>query len=123
MDNKLSELSKPVAWILHTRGGDVPTLDECYVANAEGMENIRSSALYSQEYVSALLAELEAKDKRIAEIEVSHKKLRETLAAVYNTITGGGAYTSLAGILTAVKRAYLESSDASARTVTVEGDE
>lgn len=59
MDNKLSELSKPVAWILHTRGGDVPTLDECYVANAEGMENIRSSALYSQEYVSALLAELD----------------------------------------------------------------
>lgn len=73
--------------------------------------------------VIALLAELEAKDKRIAEIEVSHKKLRETLAAVHNTITGGGAYTSLAGILTAVKRAYLESSDASARTFTVEGDE
>lgn len=72
--------------------------------------------------VIALLAELEAKDKRIAEIEVSNKKLRETLAAVHNTITGGGAYTSLAGILTAVKRAYLESSDASARTFTVEGD-
>ncbi|HEJ7996836.1 TPA: hypothetical protein SMI16_002265 [Serratia liquefaciens] len=56
--DKLSELSKPVAWILHTRGGDVPTLDECYVANAEGMENIHSSPLYSQEYVSALLAAL-----------------------------------------------------------------
>lgn len=38
MDNKLSELSKPAAWVLHARGGDVPTLDECYVANAEGME-------------------------------------------------------------------------------------
>ena len=123
MDNKLSELSKPVAWVLHTRGGDVTTMDECYVANAEGMENIRSSSLYSQEYVSALLADNEAKDKRIAEVEGSHKKLRETLAAIHNTITGGGAYTSLAGILTAVKRAYLESSDASARTVTVEGDE
>lgn len=73
--------------------------------------------------ILALLAELKAKDKRIAEVEGSHKKLRETLAAVHNTITGGGAYTSLAGILTAVKRAYLESSDASARTVTVEGDE
>ncbi|PNU36518.1 hypothetical protein C2M05_03965 [Serratia marcescens] len=85
-------------------------------------QKVNCSALYSQEYVSALLAELEAKDKRIAEVEGSHKKLRETLAAMHNTITGGGAYTSLAGILTAVKRAYLESSDASASTVTVEGD-
>jgi hypothetical protein len=66
--DKLSELSKPVAWVLHTRGGDVPTLDECYVANAEGMENIHSSPLYSQEYVSALL-------QRIAELE---KKERHT---------------------------------------------
>ncbi|MGP1314838.1 hypothetical protein ACJ8G9_18770, partial [Serratia sp. CY35561] len=30
---------------------------------------VENSPLYSQEYVSALLAELEAKDKRIAELE------------------------------------------------------
>jgi hypothetical protein len=130
MDNKLIELSSPVAWafkehiwatglcgyVWRDKLDDEAPDDEC-----ESVKDV--SPLYSQEYVSALLAELEAKDKRIAEIEVSHKKLRETLAAVHNTITGSGAYTSLAGILTAVKRAYLESSDASASTVTVEGDE
>lgn len=77
MDNKLSELSKPAAWVLHARGGDVPTLDECYVANAEGMENIRSSPLYSQEYVSALLAELEAKDKTL---ELEREKSRRVMS-------------------------------------------
>nr|DAP97681.1 MAG TPA: Ead/Ea22-like protein [Caudoviricetes sp.] len=65
--DKLSELSKPVGFIEQSgmdylqsgadadiwpdggRGGDIP--------------------LYSQEYVSALLAELEAKDKRIVALE------------------------------------------------------
>lgn len=65
MDKQLSELSKPVAWVLHTRGGDVPTLDECYVANAEGMENIHSSPLYSQEYVSVLLQRIASQDDHI----------------------------------------------------------
>lgn len=140
MDNKLSELSKPVAWIngcnktavealrylaekpRPSYGNSTFNTEHLYMIARE-VERMTSDPLYSQEYVSALLAELEAKDKRIAEVEDSHKKLRETLAAVHNTITGGGAYTSLAGILTAVKRAYLESSDASASTVTVEGDE
>lgn len=118
MDNKLSELSKPVQIFKHPSGRNFWAVMADSTAGQRGVE-----PFYSQEYVSALLAELEAKDKRIAEVEGSHKKLRETLAAVHNTITGGGAYTSLAGILTAVKRAYLESSDASACTVTVEGDE
>lgn len=145
-NEKLSELSKPAAFIVRSPLGDVAyrtisQADADYIAARKGYI---SEPLYSQEYVSALQHEsavnweaatslvaeneelkraLEAKDKRIAEVEDSHKKLRETLAAVHNTITGGGAYTSLAGILTAVKRAYLESSDASASTVTVEGDE
>ncbi|MDW5511767.1 hypothetical protein [Serratia proteamaculans] len=127
MDNKLSELSKPIGVSFKSdidlmKSGRMihgqMTVWKSRVGIPDSQEGV-----YSQEYVSALLAELEAKDKRIAEVEGSHKKLRETLAAVHNTITGGGAYTSLAGILTAVKRAYLESSDASACTVTVEGDE
>lgn len=118
MDNKLSELSKPVAQAYYDEHDSSTMRIDWLVDYAP-----EAAVLYSQEYVSALLAELEAKDKRIAEVEDSHKKLRETLAAVHNTITGGGAYTSLSGILTAVKRAYLESSDASASTVTVEGDE
>ncbi|AMH01842.1 hypothetical protein AL485_23270 [Serratia liquefaciens] len=137
---KLSELSKPVAWpnscdetavealrYLAEKPrpsyGNSPFNTEHLYMIASEIKRMADQPLYSQEYVSALLADNEAKDKRIAEVEGSHKKLRETLAAIHNTITGGGAYTSLAGILTAVKRAYLESSDASARTVTVEGDE
>lgn len=70
MDNKLSELSKPVAWT-DERG------NLCTTRNKErGLESRYhqdyekyTTPFYSQEYVSALLAELEAKDKRIAELE------------------------------------------------------
>lgn len=65
--------------------------------------------------VLALLDELEAKDKRIAELEVSHGNLREAMAAIHNTITGGGAYTPLAAILNASKRAYEESAAAAGK--------
>lgn len=59
--------------------------------------------------VLALLDELEAKDKRIAELEASHGKLREATAGIHNTIRSEGAYTPLAAILNASKRAYEES--------------
>lgn len=52
---------------------------------------------------------LEAAEKRIAELSASHGKLRETMAGIHNTISGGGAYTPLAAILNASKRAYEES--------------
>ena len=59
MDNKLNELSKPVAWTWHAYGLQHATTeeDERDELIADGVEN---SPLYSQEYVSALLAELEA---------------------------------------------------------------
>lgn len=60
----------------------------------------------------ALLDELEAKDKQIAELSESHSKLREVMAGIHNTVTGGGAYTPLAAILNASKRAYEESAAA-----------
>ena len=59
--NKLSELSKPVAW--EVKGILCHSEEEAQVYVGE------PESLYSQEYVSALLAELEAKDKRIAELE------------------------------------------------------
>ncbi|MCE6965120.1 ead/Ea22-like family protein [Enterobacter sp. MW07] len=65
--------------------------------------------------VLALLDELEAKDKLIAELEASHGNLREAMAGIHNTITGGGAYTPLAAILNASKRAYDESAAAAGR--------
>ncbi|WP_428848160.1 hypothetical protein [Serratia marcescens] len=70
MDNKLSELSKPVAWTdergnLCTNRNKERGLESRYHQDYEKY----TTPFYSQEYVSALLAELEAKDKRIAELE------------------------------------------------------
>ncbi|MBH3279173.1 hypothetical protein I5N59_00175 [Serratia marcescens] len=67
MDNKLSELSKPVAW--EVKGILCHSEEEARIYVGE------PDPLYSQEYVSALLAELEAKDKRIAELEDAEQKL------------------------------------------------
>lgn len=58
--------------------------------------------------------------KRIAELGASHKNLRESMAAIHNTIQSRGAYTSLAVILNASKRAYEESAAAAGITLVVE---
>ncbi|EGQ5289266.1 ead/Ea22-like family protein [Enterobacter hormaechei] len=65
--------------------------------------------------VLALLDELEAAEKRIAELEASHGNLREAMAGIHNTIKGGGAYTPLASILNASKRAFEESAAAAGK--------
>ncbi|HGA2741424.1 TPA: ead/Ea22-like family protein [Enterobacter roggenkampii] len=57
----------------------------------------------------------EKAEKRIAELEASHGNLREAMAGIHNTITGGGAYTPLAAILNASKRAYEESAAAAGK--------
>lgn len=62
--------------------------------------------------VLAMLDELEAAEKRIAELSASHSKLREGMAAIYNAICENGASTSLSTILTFVKRSREESSTA-----------
>jgi hypothetical protein len=66
MDNKLSELSKPVAWT-DSDAVDILKAGEWAPVFPEKYQD--SFPLYSQEYVSALLADNEAKDKRIAELE------------------------------------------------------
>lgn len=58
---------------------------------------------------------LEAAEKRVAELSASHGKLREAMAGIHNTIRGGGAYTPLAAILNASKRAYEESAAAAGK--------
>ncbi|MGP8936920.1 hypothetical protein V1605_20100 [Enterobacter soli] len=62
-----------------------------------------------------ILDQLANAEKRIAELSASHSKLREAMAGIHNTITGGGAYTPLAGILNASKRAYEESAAAAGK--------
>ncbi|MGU9759177.1 hypothetical protein ACV1BL_16800 [Serratia marcescens] len=88
MDNKLSELSKPVAWkFKNADGGDRVSLER--KANIYGRHNFQPC--YSQEYVSALRADA-AKwfkafekavsvgaryEERIAELEERLKLVRE----------------------------------------------
>lgn len=64
--------------------------------------------------------ELETLRQRIAELQSSHSKLRDTIAAIHNTIRMDGGYTPLAAILNAAKRAYEES--ASAAGIGVKGE-
>ncbi|KLP36190.1 ead/Ea22-like family protein [Enterobacter ludwigii] len=61
------------------------------------------------------IAKLSAAEKRIAELQASHNNLREAMAGIHNTIAGGGAYTPLAAILNASKRAYEESAAAAGK--------
>ncbi|EOH9010219.1 TPA: ead/Ea22-like family protein [Citrobacter freundii] len=70
--------------------------------------------------VLVLLDELEAAEKRIAELNESHRKLRDTMATIHNTIRMDGGYTPLAAILNAAKRAHEES--ASAAGIGVKGE-
>lgn len=56
-----------------------------------------------------LREQLEAAEKRIDELSASHSKLRDTIAAIHNTIRMDGGYTPLAAILNAAKRAHEES--------------
>lgn len=72
---------------------------ECHVAELE--ESLRDKQ-----------ALLEATEKRIAELEASHSKLRDTMAGIHNTIRMDGGYTPLAAILNAAKRAYEDSATA-----------
>lgn len=58
MDNKLSELSKPVAWTWSAYGMQHATTEEDESAELI-LDGVDVCPLYSQEYVSALLAELE----------------------------------------------------------------
>ncbi|WP_260864030.1 hypothetical protein [Citrobacter sp. Marseille-Q6884] len=67
---------------------------------------------FQQKRIEALLDDLEAAEKRIAELSASHSKLRDTMAGIHNTIRMDGGYTPLAAILNAAKRAYEESATA-----------
>ncbi len=70
------------------------------------------TVVLKEDEASALMDELEAAEKRIAELSASHSKLREGMAAIYNAICENGASTSLSAILTFVKRSREESATA-----------
>lgn len=116
--------TKSKTYAVHTpdddRCGDVvkwPGLDGQQRAAAKA----RFIAAANPATVLALLYELEVAEKRVAELEASHGNLREAVAGIHNTIAVGGAYTSLAAILNASKRAYEESANAAGIRINGEG--
>ncbi|QLJ65790.1 hypothetical protein HP437_11625 [Serratia marcescens] len=76
MDNKLSELSKPVGF---AREEDIKLMQSGKLISGLTIWRSGKEALYSQECVSAMLAELEAKDKRIIGLERHVKDIEATL--------------------------------------------
>ncbi|MCU3210981.1 hypothetical protein N8V20_02015 [Enterobacter hormaechei subsp. steigerwaltii] len=81
-------------------------IDKLKSAAAKAVDNFDPNMFVETRDVLALLDELEAAEKRIAELSASHGNLREAMAGIHNTITDGGAYTPLAAILNSSKRAY-----------------
>ncbi|HFF8969399.1 hypothetical protein [Serratia marcescens] len=81
MDNKLSELSKPVGYFTKQRDGN-------YWPLSKSTAKMNMEPLYSQEYVSALLAELEKKDREIAVIAmVTNDQLNDVADHWRDTLT------------------------------------
>ncbi|EOZ7477692.1 ead/Ea22-like family protein [Enterobacter hormaechei] len=111
-----SDLSAPGRGYITVGGAEAIYCLNKAAGGVKQSENVlRYIAAANPVTVLALLDELEAKDKRIAELEASHGNLREAMAGIHNTIRGGGAYTPLAAILNASKRAYEESSAAAGK--------
>ncbi|HEJ7022437.1 TPA: hypothetical protein SMF52_003716 [Serratia marcescens] len=65
--DKLSELSKPVAWKLHHHDRYYFEENADVVAIAESMGQAKGDTLYSQEYVSALIQRAERLDSILTE--------------------------------------------------------
>lgn len=101
MDNKLSELSKPVAWKLHHHHDRYYFEENAdVVAIAESFGQAKGDAVYSQEYVSALLADNEYMRWRIKEIDLLFGQMLLTMqAAVIEIEHGEGPNAAMAWIV------------------------
>lgn len=86
-------------------------LDELEAAEKRIAELVHNHRVHA----ARLIDERGQQKQRIAELEASQSNLRQAMAGIHNTITGGGAYTPLAAILNASKRAYDESAAAAGR--------
>lgn len=88
--------------------------------NAEQEDLLEAEVrLWTQRYDCAN-SRREAAEKRSAELSDSHSKLRETMAAIHNTIKQDGFSTPLAVIMQNAKRAHEES--AAAAGISVKGE-
>ncbi|MEL5663566.1 hypothetical protein PTT73_18755 [Serratia ureilytica] len=95
MDNKLSELSKPVQIFKHPSGRNFWSVSADSNAGQQDVE-----AFYSQEYVSALLADSEYMRWRIKEIDLLFGQMLLTMqAAVIEIEHGEGPNAAMAWIV------------------------
>lgn len=78
----------------------------------EALEKAQHEAAVDWEAAASLNVENQDLKRRIAELQSSHAKLRDVMASIHNTIRMDGAYTPLAAILNAAKRADEESASA-----------
>lgn len=104
-----------------------PVHEFCKTFTAErvlALLNELEEAEYQRENVirvnCGLFENLTAAEKRIVELQASHTKLRDSMAAIHNTIRLDGVRTSLAAIMGAAKRAHDES--ASAAGISIKGE-
>lgn len=92
---------------IHCRAGaGVDELEAAEKVIAEFVQRIRTQNRHACE----LFDEAKAQRQRTAELEASHSKLRESMAAIHNTIRLDGVRTLLAAIMGAAKRVHDESS-------------
>ena len=82
------------------------------LALVEALEKAQHEAAVDWEAAASLNVENQDLKRRIAELQSSHAKLRDVMASIHNTILMDGAYTPLAAILNAAKRADEESASA-----------
>lgn len=129
--NKLSELSKPVAWLAIYHGdvydeaiGITRSVVEAQ-ADRFGWESALTeiTPLYSQEYVCAVLAELEAKDKRIAELEAQLARFGDVRQHYLAGYDDGHSRGLNAGRLYKEDTGMVMHRHASANAYAVDGDE
>jgi hypothetical protein len=96
----LSELSKPVAWKLHHHDRYYFEENADVVDIAESVGKAKGDAVYSQEYVSALLADNEYMRWRIKEIDLLFGQMLLTMqAAVIEIEHGEGPNAAMAWIV------------------------
>ncbi len=116
-------------------GTNVSIVDECGQAAkvigalVEALEKAQRANAAQDDHINQQQDRIEQLERRNAEIgkyagslETSHKKLRESMAAIHNTVRLDGVNTRLSTILSASKCAYDESatvSELESRTVTV----
>lgn len=71
----------------------------------------------------ATIVELQSRTEAAEVLAKSHKTLRDSMAAIHNTIRGDGAYVSLSVLLSASQRAYEESAQAAKVCIQIQGGE